>query len=171
MPSQPALLSAISLLVREVSYTEWQGHRTEAGVSLLLQRTPRQLRLSIRDGPTSTAVRGENAVSFQHTIRSIISEQSAVAANYIRICFTTALLAFNADINLNCLHLLTPHRTIQHHRSILTCVFGDLWRFVNRLVVVLVVQVVYVIWQNALAPRKSFDILALYKSDYYYYYY
>jgi len=23
----------------------------------------------------------------------------------------------------------------------------------------------------ALAPRKSFDILALYKSDYYYYYY
>ena len=48
----------------------------------------------------------------------------------------TVLLALNVDLNLNCLHLLTPFRTVQRHRSALIRVLCDPVRYINLLVVV-----------------------------------
>ena len=51
----------------------------------------------------------------------------------------TVLLALNVDLNLNCLHLLTPFRTVQRHRSATIRVLCDPVRYINLLVVVVVV--------------------------------
>ena len=51
------------------------------------------------------------------------------------------LLALNADLNLNCLHLLPPFRTVQHHRSAPIRVLCDPVRYINLLVVVVVQRV------------------------------
>jgi len=48
----------------------------------------------------------------------------------------TVLLALNVDLNLNCLHLLTP---VQRHRSAPIRVLCDPVRYINLLVVVVVV--------------------------------
>ena len=53
----------------------------------------------------------------------------------------TVLLALNVDLNLNCLHLLTPFRTVERHRSAPIRVLCDPVRYTNLLVVVVEVVV------------------------------
>jgi len=43
------------------------------------------------------------------------------------------------DLNLNCLHLLTPLRTVQRHHSALICVLRDPVRYIIVVVVAIVV--------------------------------
>ena len=50
----------------------------------------------------------------------------------------TVLLALNVDLNLNCLHLLTPFMMVQRHCSAPICVLCDPVRYINLLVVVVV---------------------------------
>jgi len=58
----------------------------------------------------------------------------------LTLVLLTALLALNVDLNLNCLHLLAPLRTVQRHRSAPIRVLCDPVRYINLLVVVVVVQ-------------------------------
>jgi len=56
----------------------------------------------------------------------------------LTLVLLTALLALNVDLNLNCLHLRAPLRTVQRHRSAPIRVLCDPVRYINLLVVVVV---------------------------------